>query len=101
MFRPITLKQLNSLTSIDIFSCVGSLEVTQQTLMREVPGSIPGTGQGFKFVFLLLLMLCVYFFVNYTLFVMNLAMLFAMLIYLVYLTYCKYMTDYKGIKILT
>ena len=31
VFRQIALKQLNNLTSIDTFSCLGGLEVTQQT----------------------------------------------------------------------
>jgi len=44
IIRPITLKQLNSLTSIDTFSCLGDREVTLQTAVREVPGSIPGSG---------------------------------------------------------
>jgi len=44
MFQPITLKQLNSLTLIDKFSCLGARAVTLQTSEREVPGSIPGSG---------------------------------------------------------
>ena len=49
-FRPISLKQLTSLTTI------------------EVPGSIPGSGKGF-YVWFLLLLLCFYFFVQNTLFI--------------------------------
>jgi len=48
MFRPITLKQLNSLTSTDKFSCLGGLEVTLPTAVQEVPGS----GKYFYFCYL-------------------------------------------------
>jgi len=34
MFRPITLKELNSLISIDTFSCLGGQEVTHPTAVR-------------------------------------------------------------------
>ena len=37
MFRPIVLKQLNSLNSIDMFSSLGGLEVTHQIAVPEVP----------------------------------------------------------------
>ena len=47
MFRTITLQQLNSLATIDTFSCFGGLEITHQTAMREVPDSIPGSDNGF------------------------------------------------------
>ena len=47
MFRPITLKQLNSLTTIDMLSCVCGQEVTHQVTMREIPGSILGSGKDF------------------------------------------------------
>jgi len=41
MFRPITLKQSDSLTTINRLSCHGGLEITHQTAVQEVPGSIP------------------------------------------------------------
>jgi len=56
MFRPIGLKQLNGLIAIDRFSCLGGLDVTHHTAMREGPGSIPGSGKdicGGVFVLLL------------------------------------------------
>jgi len=51
MFRCISLKELNSLTTIDTFSCLSGLEVTHQTAAREVPGSIPGSDKDIVFVF--------------------------------------------------
>ena len=39
MFRPITYIQFNSLTSIDTFSCLGGVHVTQYTAVGEIPGS--------------------------------------------------------------
>jgi len=45
MFRPMTLKQLKSLTSIDIFSCLGGLEVTHKTAVRKFKDLIPGSGK--------------------------------------------------------
>jgi len=47
MFRPITLKQLNSLTSIEMLSCLGHVEVTHQTMVPEVLGSIHGSDKDF------------------------------------------------------
>jgi len=47
MFRPTTLKRLNSLTTIDTFSCLGGPEVTHHSAVREVPGSIPDSGKAF------------------------------------------------------
>ena len=47
MFRPIALKQLNSLTTIDTFSWLGGPKVTQLAAVRMVPGSIPGYGMDF------------------------------------------------------
>jgi len=76
------------LTSIDTFSCLGSLEVTHPTVVREFPGSIPDSNKDFYVCFFVLLLLCFSFFVQ-TLFVMQFAILFAIFIHLVYLTYCK------------
>jgi len=59
MFRPITLKQLNSLTSIDIFSLPDGREVIPHTAARDVPGSVLGSGNGFLcliFCFVVLLL---------------------------------------------
>jgi len=42
LFRPITLKYLNSLTSIKTFGCIGGGEVTHQSVVRKAIGSIPG-----------------------------------------------------------
>jgi len=39
-FRPITLKQLKSLTLIGKFSCLGGLYVTHRNMVRKVPGSV-------------------------------------------------------------
>jgi len=47
MFRHITLKQLNSVTSIETISCIGGIEATHQTGMQEVLGSIAGSGKDF------------------------------------------------------
>jgi len=71
MFRPITLKQLNSLTSTDKFSCLGGLEVTHLTAVRQVPGSTPGSGKYF-YVCYLLFCCCLFLFVLNTLFVIKL-----------------------------
>ena len=45
IFRPITMNHLNSLTLIGTFNCLGSLQVTHYTAVRELPGSIPGSGK--------------------------------------------------------
>ena len=65
LFRPITLKYLNSLTSIKTFGCIGGGEVTHQSVVRKALGSIPGLQNVCYFV-------CV--FPLSTLFVMNFAM---------------------------
>jgi len=52
MFLPITLKQLNSFTSIDTLCCLRGLEFTHQTPVPEVPGSIPGADKDFLLAFL-------------------------------------------------
>jgi len=57
MFRPITLKQLNSSTSSDMFSLLGGRVVTFQTVVREFPGSIPGSGKAFNSVLYYVLLL--------------------------------------------
>jgi len=47
MYQCITLKQLNSWTTIDTFRCLGCLEITYRTKVPEVPGSIPWVWQEF------------------------------------------------------
>ena len=47
MFRHITWNQLNNLTLIDMFSCLGGLEGTYQTAARKFPCSILGFGKTF------------------------------------------------------
>jgi len=71
MFWPIMLKQLNSLTSLDVFNWLCGQEVTLQTAVWEVPGSITGSGKDFYVCFFVLLLLCFYFFVQNTLFIMK------------------------------
>jgi len=51
MFRLNTQKQLNRLTLIDMFSC--GTAVTHQTVVREVPCSIPVSGKHFYILVLL------------------------------------------------
>jgi len=58
MFQSITLKYLNRLTSIDIFNCLGGLQVTQQTAVRNTQGSIPGSIKKYYVCFFVLLFLC-------------------------------------------
>ena len=70
-----------------MYGCRGGLEVTHQTAVRVVLGSIPGSCI-VDVCFLALLLLCFYLFI-YILFVTKIAIPFAMLIHKVYLTYCK------------
>jgi len=46
-FRPIASKQLNDLTTNDILSWLGGAVVTHPLWVREVSGSIHGSGKGF------------------------------------------------------
>jgi len=89
MFQTIAPKELNSLTTIVTFSWFGGAEVTHPLWLREVPGSIPGSGNAFSVWFFVLLLLCLYFFVKNTLFVTQLCNFFCKFHYLVYLTFCK------------
>ena len=71
MFRPIAMKQLKSMTLINLFKLLDGLEVTHQIAVREVPGSIPDSGNDF-YVCSLFCCCCVfYFFVQNTLFFMQ------------------------------
>jgi len=51
MLRSISSKQLNSLTTIEILSWFGGAEVTHPSLVRDIPGSIPGMARLFMFDF--------------------------------------------------
>ena len=57
-FRLIASKQLNSLTTIDTLSWLGGAVVTHPLWVQELPGSIPGSGNGFYVWLLVLLLLC-------------------------------------------
>jgi len=95
-FRPIASKSLNSLTTIDILCWLGGAEVTYPLWVREVPGLIPGSGKGFDFWFGVF---CVFTVCPKTHdLLQNFAIPCAMLIYLVYLTYCKICDQLQGYK---
>jgi len=57
--RSITLRQLNTFTSLDTFSCLGGREVTLQTGVREAPGLVPGTGMSAFFCFTVVIVVVV------------------------------------------
>jgi len=64
--------------------------VTHPLWVQEVPSLIPGSGKGFYVSYFALLLLCFYFFVKKPHYLsQKFAIPFTMLIYLVYLTYCK------------
>jgi len=67
-FRPFASKRLNGLTTIITHSWLGGAVVTNPLLVREVPGSILGSGTGFYVWFFVMLVMCFYFFVQNTLF---------------------------------
>ena len=95
-FRPIASKQLNSLTTIDTTSWLAGAVVTHSIRVQEVPGSIPGSGKAFYIWFFVVV---VVFFCPKTHYLsQHFAILFAMLIYLVYLTYCKICDRLQGYK---
>jgi len=56
-FRPIALKQLNSLTQIDTHNWLGSV-VTHPLWVQKLPGSIPGSGRDFYVWYFILLLWC-------------------------------------------
>jgi len=101
-FRPIASKQLNTLTTIDAHSWLGGAVVMDPLWLQEVPGWIPGSCKWF-FMFYFFYFIVVVFlpFVKTHYVSQNDAIPFAMLIYLVYLTFARFVTDYKGIKIQT
>ena len=89
-FRPIASKQLNSLFTIDILSGLGDALVKHPLWVQEVPGSIPGSGEGF-YICLFLFCCCFGFiFCPKTHYLSQIfALPYAMLVYLVYLTDCN------------
>ena len=79
MFRPIASTRLNSLTTTTL-SLLDGAEVTHPLWVRDVPDLLPGSGNGFYVCsFVLFLVFCH----------QAISIHFAMLIYLVYLTFCK------------
>ena len=89
MFRWITLEHLNSLASIDIFSCLGSQEVNASDCVAICTGFKSRLWQEclcllFCFVVVVSTFLSKTHYLSW-----NCAHPFEMLIYLVYLTYCK------------
>jgi len=95
--RPIASKQLNSSTSIVTFSWPSGAVVTHPLWLREVPGSIPGSDKYLYVWFFVLL--CFYFFCPKKHYLsQNVAISFAMLIYIAYLTFwkmCDLLLGYK------
>jgi len=88
-FRPIASKQLNGLTTIDSVSWLGGTVVTHPLWMQAVRVQSPDPARVFMFHFLLCCC-CVFLFLSKTHYLsQKFAIPFTMLIYLVYLTYCK------------
>jgi len=88
-FRPIALKQLNSLTTI--VTLIGA-EVMHPLWVRQVPGSIPDSGKGLYVWFFVLLLLFFIFCSKTHYLAQNKNNFFCnvdLFISLVYLTYCK------------
>ena len=86
-FQPIASKQLDGLTTTITLNWLGGAVVTHPLWVQEVPGPIPGSCKDFYVWVLYFLLLCFYFFVQKHIFCHKIP--FTMLIYLVYLTYCK------------
>jgi len=57
MFRPITLKQFNNFAAMGTLSWLGGRDVTLQTAVRDVSGSIPGFDKDSYARFLVLVLL--------------------------------------------
>jgi len=88
-FRTIASKYLSSLTSIDTLSWLGGAVVTPPLWMQEVSSSNPGYSKGF-YVWLFCFVVVFFIFCSKAHNLShNFAIPFVMLIYLVYLTYCK------------
>jgi len=77
------MKQFKSLTTIDTFSRLGALDVPRQTTVPEVMGSISTSDNDICFL-CCFVVVAFYCYGPENIFVI----LFAMLIYLVYLKYC-------------
>jgi len=90
MFRPLTSKKLNGLTTTDTLSWLGRAVVTHLLWVQEVQGSIPSSGKYFYVWCFVLLLLCFNFFCqkkNYLW--QKFGIPFTILIYLVYLRHYK------------
>jgi len=97
MFWPITLKQLNSLTSIDTFTCLFGCKVTHPTAVHQVPGLISGPFKDLYVCLFVLLLFPFLYFVFKTLYLScNFAISFAVLINLVFSTYCSMCDRFYG-----
>ena len=95
-FRPIASKQLNSLTTIVPFSWLGD---AHSLWVREVPGSISGSGKGFYVWFLFCFVYVFWPLCPKTHYLsQHFTISFAILIYLVYLTYCNICDRLKRYK---
>jgi len=95
-FWPITSRHL---TTIDTLNWLSGAVVTHPLWVQEVSGSNPGSGKGFSvwffcFVVVVFLLFCPK--TNYL--SKHFAISFAMLIYVVYLTYCKICDRLWGYK---
>jgi len=97
-FRPIALKQLNSLTTIVTLSWLGGAVLTHLLWVQEVPGSIPCSGKDFYAEVFCFVVVVFTFWPKTHYLWHNLAISLAMLIYLVYLTYCKKCDQLYGYK---
>ena len=89
-FRPIASKQLNGLTTIDIFQLTRCCSGNASALGARSPGFNPRLRQGFLCLIFLFCCCCVLPFYSNTHYLSErFAIPFTMLICLVYLTYCN------------
>jgi len=86
MFRLIALIQLNNLTPFDTISCLVGLEVTHQNAVPEFPDSVKGF-YVVGFCFFIVMFLPFWSRKHHLSWII--AIPFAMLVHLEYLTYCK------------
>jgi len=95
-YQTIALKQLNGLTTIDPFNWLGGPEATHLTGVRELPVSIPDSGNG-SFVWILFCCCFIDTFLSKTHYLSrNFVIHLEMLIPLVYWTYCKICDRLQG-----
>ena len=88
MFRPIAMKQLKSMTLINLFKSLDGSGLTHQIAVREVPVSIPNSGNDF-YVCSLFCCCCVFTFLYKThYFSCNACNPFGIIIHLVYFIHC-------------